>query len=54
MIPASSPGIYEYAYLARATAIGTFIAPPAWAEEMYAPENFGRGSTDTIVVAEGR
>jgi uncharacterized protein YfaS (alpha-2-macroglobulin family) len=36
------PGIYHYRYLARATTKGTFVAPPAKAEEMYQPEVFGR------------
>ena len=43
-------GVYEYSYLARATTPGAFIAPPAKAEEMYAPETFGRTGTDWIVV----
>jgi uncharacterized protein YfaS (alpha-2-macroglobulin family) len=43
-------GVYEYSYVARATTPGTFVVPPVRAEEMYAPETFGRGSTDTVVV----
>ncbi len=43
-------GVYEYSYLARATTPGAFVAPPAKAEEMYAPETFGRTGTDWIVV----
>ena len=43
-------GVYEYSYLARATTPGAFVAPPAKAEEMYAPENFGRTGTDWIIV----
>ncbi|MCA9666992.1 MAG: Ig-like domain-containing protein [Myxococcales bacterium] len=35
-------GSYTYVYLARATTIGKFIAPPTHAEQMYAPEVFGR------------
>ncbi|MDE0139949.1 MAG: MG2 domain-containing protein [Caldilineaceae bacterium] len=46
-------GVYEYSYLARATTPGAFIAPPAKAEEMYAPETFGRTGTDFIVVEVG-
>ncbi|TNE51374.1 MAG: hypothetical protein EP343_04580 [Deltaproteobacteria bacterium] len=38
-------GVYEYAYLARATTLGNFIVPPTRAEEMYSPETFGRSST---------
>jgi alpha-2-macroglobulin len=44
-------GSYDYTYVARATTPGTFVVPPARAEEMYAPETFGRASTDKVVVA---
>jgi hypothetical protein len=43
-------GVYTYAYVARATTPGAFVVPPPRAEEMYAPETFGRGSTDRVVV----
>ena len=43
-------GVYQYSYMARATTPGAFVAPPAKAEEMYAPETFGRSGTDWIVV----
>ena len=43
-------GVYDYSYVARATTPGSFVAPPARAEEMYSPETFGRGSTDMVVV----
>jgi hypothetical protein len=43
-------GVYTYRYLARATTPGTFVVPPPKAEEMYAPETFGRGGTDIVVV----
>jgi hypothetical protein len=43
-------GMYRYRYLARATTMGTFVLPPARAEEMYAPEVFGRTGADVIVV----
>lgn len=43
-------GVYEYTYLARATTPGRFVAPPAKAEEMYAPEVFGRSASDWVVV----
>ena len=43
-------GTYDYSYVATATTPGTFVAPPARAEEMYAPETFGRGGTDTVVI----
>jgi hypothetical protein len=43
-------GVYEYAYIARATTPGAFIAPPAKAEEMYSPEVFGRTGNDWVVI----
>ena len=43
-------GVYQYSYMARATTPGAFVAPPAKAEEMYAPETFGRTGTDWVVV----
>ncbi len=43
-------GTYEYTYLARATTPGTFVVPPARAEEVYAPEVFGRSPSATVVV----
>ena len=43
-------GVHEYSYMARATTPGSFVAPPAKAEEMYAPETFGRSGTDWVVV----
>jgi uncharacterized protein YfaS (alpha-2-macroglobulin family) len=43
-------GVYSYAYIARATTPGSFVVPPAKAEEMYHPETFGRSGTDRVVV----
>ena len=43
-------GVYDYSYIARATTPGSFIVPPTRAEEMYAPETFGRASTDRVAV----
>jgi uncharacterized protein YfaS (alpha-2-macroglobulin family) len=43
-------GVYEYTYVARATTPGSFVVPPAKAEEMYSPEVFGRSGTDFVVV----
>jgi hypothetical protein len=43
-------GVHEYRYVARATTPGAFVVPPPKAEEMYAPETFGRGSTDRVIV----
>lgn len=43
-------GEHEYSYFARATTPGMFVVPPAKAEEMYAPETFGRGPSDRVRV----
>ncbi len=43
-------GTYEYVYTARATTPGTFVVPPARAEEIYAPEVFGRSASTSVVI----
>ena len=43
-------GAYEYTYVCRATTPGTFVVPPAKAEEMYTPETFGRSASDKVRV----
>ena len=43
-------GTYEYAVIARATTAGTFNVPPARAAEIYAPETFGNGPSEILVV----
>ena len=43
-------GVHTYRYVARATTPGQFVVPPPKAEEMYAPETFGRGGSDRVVV----
>jgi uncharacterized protein YfaS (alpha-2-macroglobulin family) len=43
-------GTHEFSYLVRATTAGTFIAAPLRAEEMYAPEIFGRTASDVVEV----
>ncbi|MFA5565633.1 MAG: Ig-like domain-containing protein [Acidimicrobiia bacterium] len=43
-------GVYEYRYLARATTPGSFVTPPTRAEEIYAPEVFGRSGTALVQV----
>lgn len=43
-------GVYEYTYEVRATMPGTFVVPPAKAEEMYSPEVFGRSASDILIV----
>jgi hypothetical protein len=46
-------GTYDYTYVARATTPGTFVVPPTKAEEIYAPETFGRSGSDTVIVESG-
>jgi alpha-2-macroglobulin len=43
-------GVHTYRYVARAITPGTFVVPPPKAEEMYAPETFGRGATDRVII----
>jgi uncharacterized protein YfaS (alpha-2-macroglobulin family) len=43
-------GSHEYSYLMRATTPGTYIVPPTKAEEMYAPETFGRTASETVII----
>ncbi len=43
-------GVYDFSYIARATTLGNYVVPPAKAEEMYAPETFGRSASDRVVV----
>ena len=43
-------GTYTYSYFARATTPGTFVVPPTRAEEMYAPETFGRAASDRMII----
>ena len=45
-------GTHEYEYIARATTPGTFIRPPAHAEEMYNPAVNGRSDGGTFVVRQ--
>ena len=47
-------GTHEYSYVVRATTPGTFVVPPARAEEIYAPEVFGRSASDTVIVEDTR
>jgi uncharacterized protein YfaS (alpha-2-macroglobulin family) len=44
------PGVYTYSYLARAVTPGTYALPGPYAEEMYNPENHGRGAGLRITV----
>jgi uncharacterized protein YfaS (alpha-2-macroglobulin family) len=41
-------GEHVYTYVARATTPGLYVVPPTKAEEMYAPETFGRGQSDRV------
>ncbi|MCX5742769.1 MAG: hypothetical protein NT062_09760, partial [Proteobacteria bacterium] len=43
-------GTHHYAYTVRATTPGVFVVAPAKAEEMYAPETFGRSASVTVTV----
>ncbi len=43
-------GVWDYSYVTRATTPGTFVVPPAKAEEMYSPETFGRSGGDRMIV----
>lgn len=43
-------GTYEYSYVVRATTSGRFVVPPATAEELFAPEVFGRSASATVIV----
>lgn len=43
-------GVHSYTYVARATTPGNFVVPPTKAEEMYAPETFGRSASDRVIV----
>ena len=44
------PGVHIATFVARATTPGTFVSKPARAEEMYAPEVFGRSDGGTFKV----
>jgi hypothetical protein len=44
------PGTYSATYIARATTPGTFLRPPAHAEEMYNPGANGRSDGGIFVV----
>ena len=45
-------GSYEYTYVTRATTPGTFVVPPARAEQMYEPEVFGRSANTTVTIVD--
>jgi uncharacterized protein YfaS (alpha-2-macroglobulin family) len=45
-------GTFEASYVARATTVGTFVRPPAHAEEMYNPAVHGRSDGGVFTVTE--
>ena len=45
-------GVHEYVYYARATTPGDFFVAPAYAEETYFPEVFGRGDSSRFTIHE--
>ncbi|MGD0782786.1 MAG: hypothetical protein ABSA30_08010, partial [Candidatus Aminicenantales bacterium] len=45
-------GVHTHRYLARALTPGTFTLPGSKAEEMYAPERFGRSDERTIKIVK--
>ena len=45
------PGTLTYRYLAKVTSPGSFVAPPARAEEMYTPEVYGHTSSERVTFA---
>lgn len=45
-----SPGMHRFTYLARATSAGTFTAPGAFVEAMYAPELSGKSAMVEVEV----
>ena len=45
-----TPGLHRYTYVAQATTPGQYLAPPAYAEQMYAPETFGRSASESVEI----
>ena len=45
-------GEHKYSYLIQATTPGTFAAPPAYAEQMYEPEVYGRNSSGVTEIGK--
>jgi uncharacterized protein YfaS (alpha-2-macroglobulin family) len=45
-----SAGVHTYSYIVRAVSFGTFAMPGTHAEEMYAPDVFANGTSQTIIV----
>ncbi|MDR1049498.1 MAG: hypothetical protein LBP95_00140 [Deltaproteobacteria bacterium] len=49
-----SPGVYAFSYLVRPVTVGTYLVPGPTAEEMYAPEIYGRGPGQQVTVSAGQ
>ncbi|MBM0742738.1 alpha-2-macroglobulin family protein [Phormidium sp. CLA17] len=49
-----NPGVYTLHYLVRSVTPGTFIYPGAEVYLQYAPEEFGRSASTTLIVEEGK
>jgi uncharacterized protein YfaS (alpha-2-macroglobulin family) len=47
-----NPGVYTLHYLVRSVTPGTFVYPGAEAHLQYAPEEFGRSASTTLVIEE--
>ncbi|MDX2241114.1 MAG: alpha-2-macroglobulin family protein, partial [Leptolyngbyaceae cyanobacterium bins.302] len=47
-----NPGVYTLHYLVRSVTPGTFVYPGAEAHLQYAPEEFGRSASTTLVLEE--
>ncbi|MDR0355350.1 MAG: hypothetical protein LBJ64_06395, partial [Deltaproteobacteria bacterium] len=45
-----SPGVYTFSYLIRPVTFGSYQVPGPYAEEMYAPEIYGRGPGQKLTV----
>ncbi|WP_373048020.1 MG2 domain-containing protein [Vulgatibacter sp.] len=48
------PGVHVASFVARATTPGRFVLPPVHAEEMYAPEVFGRSDGGLLEVIDAQ
>jgi len=43
-------GNYRFTYYARATTVGSYIAPPAKVEEMYTPDICGNSNSELLII----
>ena len=51
-IPMGGPSSYSYSYDMRAESSGSFLALPAYAEAVYAPETNGRSAATPFTVTD--